>query len=83
MRGWLVTRNSMSILHWGIFQQIIVHSFNFSIQILYLSTIYRKEELQFRIGVFLTFASLSGAFGGLLAFEIEKMDGIGGMAAWS
>lgn len=51
-------------------------------QVLYLTTLYRKEELQFRIGIFLTVASLSGAFGGLLAFEIEKMNGLSGKAAW-
>ncbi|KAJ5621655.1 hypothetical protein N7528_006438 [Penicillium herquei] len=35
-----------------------------------------------RMAVFYTACSFSGAFGGLLAFAIEKMDGIGGLAGW-
>lgn len=50
--------------------------------ILYLSTIYKRHELQFRVGVFYASASLSGAFGGLLATGILKMDGVGGLAGW-
>ncbi|KAJ7498941.1 MFS transporter [Mycena latifolia] len=50
--------------------------------ILYLSTIYKPHELQLRVGVFYASASLSGAFGGLLATAILGMDGIGGLAGW-
>ncbi|TFK75926.1 MFS general substrate transporter [Pluteus cervinus] len=50
--------------------------------VLYLSTIYKPHELQYRVGVFYASASLSGAFGGLLASAILKMDGIGGLAGW-
>ncbi|KIJ56776.1 hypothetical protein M422DRAFT_22923 [Sphaerobolus stellatus SS14] len=50
--------------------------------ILYLSGLYKREELTLRIGVFYASASLSGAFGGLLASVITKMDGIGGLAGW-
>ncbi|KAJ3741154.1 MFS transporter [Lentinula detonsa] len=50
--------------------------------ILYLSTIYKRHELQLRVGIFYASASLSGAFGGLLATAIIKMDGIGGLAGW-
>ncbi|GJJ07535.1 hypothetical protein Clacol_001737 [Clathrus columnatus] len=50
--------------------------------VLYLSSIYRRQELQLRIGIFYASASLSGAFGGLLAFAITKMDGISGVAGW-
>ncbi|KAH8105034.1 MFS transporter [Phellopilus nigrolimitatus] len=50
--------------------------------ILYLSTIYKRHELQFRVGVFSVSASLSGAFGGLLATAILKMDGVGGIPGW-
>ncbi|CAH7669020.1 major facilitator superfamily domain-containing protein [Phakopsora pachyrhizi] len=45
--------------------------------VIYLSSMYKRNELQLRIGVFFASASLSGAFGGLLAFLIEKMEGIG------
>ncbi|KAF5370102.1 hypothetical protein D9758_001066 [Tetrapyrgos nigripes] len=67
--------------------------------VLYLSTIYKRHELQLRqvkntlryhasvlnvflhrrVGIFYASASLSGAFGGLLATAILKMDGIGGL----
>jgi len=50
--------------------------------ILYLSTLYKRHELQQRVGIFYASASLSGAFGGLLATAITKMDGIGGLAGW-
>ncbi|OQU98734.1 hypothetical protein CLAIMM_04473 [Cladophialophora immunda] len=49
---------------------------------LYLSMFYRRDELQLRIALFYSAAALSGAFGGLLAAAIEKMDGIGGLAGW-
>lgn len=49
---------------------------------LYLSTLYKRHELQQRVGIFYASASLSGAFGGLLASAILKMDGIGGLAGW-
>ncbi|KJA24661.1 hypothetical protein HYPSUDRAFT_38748 [Hypholoma sublateritium FD-334 SS-4] len=50
--------------------------------ILYLSTIYKRHELQLRVGIFYASASLSGAFGGLLATAILHMDGVGGLAGW-
>ncbi|PPQ69879.1 hypothetical protein CVT24_003214 [Panaeolus cyanescens] len=50
--------------------------------ILYLSTLYKRHELQLRVGIFYASASLSGAFGGLLATAILKMDGVGGIAGW-
>ncbi|KNZ55883.1 hypothetical protein VP01_2556g6 [Puccinia sorghi] len=36
------------------------------------------NELQLRVGVFFASASLSGAFGGLLAYGIEMMEGVAG-----
>nr|GAT59405.1 MFS transporter [Mycena chlorophos] len=50
--------------------------------ILYLSTIYKPHELQLRVGLFYASASLSGAFGGLLATGILNMDGVGNLAGW-
>ncbi|KAF7355303.1 MFS general substrate transporter [Mycena sanguinolenta] len=50
--------------------------------VLYLSTLYKPHELQLRVGIFFSSASLSGAFGGLLATAILNMDGIGGLAGW-
>ncbi|CDO71341.1 hypothetical protein BN946_scf184908.g99 [Trametes cinnabarina] len=49
---------------------------------LYLSTLYKRHELQQRVGIFYASASLSGAFGGLLATAIIRMDGVGGLAGW-
>jgi MFS family permease len=50
--------------------------------ILYLSYMYRRDELQSRIAIFYAAASFSGAFGGLLASAIIHMDGVGGLAGW-
>ncbi|KIW54648.1 hypothetical protein PV05_06996 [Exophiala xenobiotica] len=43
---------------------------------------YQRYEVQRRMAVFYAAASLSGAFSGLLAYAIEKMDGISGLAGW-
>jgi len=50
--------------------------------VLYLSTLYQREELQLRISLFYASASLSGAFGGLLASAILKLNGRGNLAGW-
>jgi len=50
--------------------------------IVYLSTLYKRHELQQRVGIFYASASLSGAFGGLLASAIVKMSGIAGLDGW-
>lgn len=43
---------------------------------------YCRFELQWRMSVFFSAASLAGAFSGLLAFALEKMDGVGGLRGW-
>lgn len=43
---------------------------------------YRRFELQRRMAVFYVAASLAGAFSGLLAYAIEKLDGRAGVAGW-
>lgn len=49
----------------------------------YLLTIwYQRYEVQRRMAIFYAAASLSGAFSGLLAFAIEKMDDVAGLAGW-
>ncbi|KAI4520801.1 MFS general substrate transporter [Schizophyllum commune Loenen D] len=48
----------------------------------YLSMWYRRCDLSSRIAIFFSAATISGAFGGLLAFCIEKMEGIGGLHGW-
>ncbi|KAF9529639.1 MFS general substrate transporter [Crepidotus variabilis] len=51
--------------------------------VLYLSGFYTRRELSFRIALFFSAASLSGAFSGLLAAAIQQMDGIGGKPGWA
>lgn len=43
---------------------------------------YRRGELQFRQAMFFSAASIAGAFSGLLAFGIAKMDGVAGLEGW-
>ncbi|KAF2093569.1 MFS general substrate transporter [Rhizodiscina lignyota] len=50
--------------------------------VLYLSHFYQRSELALRIGVFYTAASLSGAFGGLLARGLNEIGPRGGLAGW-
>ena len=51
--------------------------------VLYLSSMYTREELALRIGLFYTTASLSGAFGGLLARGLSAISTTSGVdAGW-
>ncbi|KAL5115466.1 hypothetical protein ACEQ8H_006607 [Pleosporales sp. CAS-2024a] len=50
--------------------------------VLYLSHFYRRKELALRIGIFYTSASLSGAFGGLLARGLNSIGNAGGLQGW-
>lgn len=47
-----------------------------------ISMYYRRYELQWRFTLFFTASILAGAFGGLLAFALAKMKGIGGYDGW-
>ena len=47
-----------------------------------VSAWYCRFEVQTRIGIFYCAASLAGAFSGLLAFAISKMDGVANLAGW-
>ena len=44
---------------------------------------YAQRQLQLRVALFYCASALSGAFSGLLAFCIAKMDGVGGIAGWA
>ncbi|KAL9007974.1 MAG: hypothetical protein Q9173_006854 [Seirophora scorigena] len=48
----------------------------------YITMWYCRTEAQFRQAMFFSAASVAGAFSGLLAFAIAKMDGIGGLEGW-
>lgn len=47
-----------------------------------VTTWYCRFELQRRLAVFYSAASLAGAFSGILAYGIQHMDGIGGLEGW-
>ncbi|KAI4693049.1 uncharacterized protein J4E88_001420 [Alternaria novae-zelandiae] len=47
-----------------------------------ISMYYKRYELQWRITLFFSASIIAGAFGGLLAFAIAKMDGIAGYGGW-
>lgn len=44
---------------------------------------YRRSEFGIRAALFFSAATVSGAFGGLLAAAIAKMDGVGGKPGWA
>ena len=48
----------------------------------YITMWYRRHECGFRMAIFFSAATAAGAFGGLLATAISKMDGLRGMRAW-
>ncbi|EON97548.1 putative mfs transporter protein [Phaeoacremonium minimum UCRPA7] len=50
--------------------------------IYYFSFWYRPEERASRIAAFLCSATLSGAFGGCIAYGVGHMNGAGGLEAW-
>ncbi|EKM58174.1 uncharacterized protein PHACADRAFT_252274 [Phanerochaete carnosa HHB-10118-sp] len=50
---------------------------------LYLASFYPRQRLQLRISIFFAAASLAGAFSGLLAAAIIKMEGVGGKNGWA
>lgn len=43
---------------------------------------YIRKERQFRVALFFSAAALAGAFGGILAWGIAHMDGVGGLGGW-
>lgn len=49
---------------------------------LYLTMVYKREEQAKRVSYLFVCAALSGAFGGLLAYLLLKMDGVSGYAGW-
>ncbi|RMZ37368.1 hypothetical protein AFCA_004272 [Aspergillus flavus] len=49
---------------------------------LYLTMVYRREEQAKRVSYLFSCAAISGAVGGLLAYALLHMDGLGGKAGW-
>ncbi len=48
-----------------------------------LTTWYNRNEQNMVISLFFAGSTLAGAFGGILAFGIRHMDGVGGKAGWA
>lgn len=48
----------------------------------YMSRWYRRSELAFRLALYIVCAPLAGAFGGLLASGILKLNHFGGLKQW-
>jgi MFS family permease len=88
MVGWGITMTLMGIVrNYGglLATRIILGAFEaglFPGVAFYLTLFYRREEMQFRLSMFCSAASVAGAFSGLLAWAIAKMDGIAGLAGW-
>ncbi|KAI4940809.1 hypothetical protein J4E91_011190 [Alternaria rosae] len=48
----------------------------------YLSRWYKRSELTFRLGLWLSMAPLAGAFGGMIASAILKLSSVGSFHGW-
>ncbi|KAF4626736.1 hypothetical protein G7Y89_g11421 [Cudoniella acicularis] len=71
--GFMAVRAILGITEGGLLPGIV----------LYLSGMYTRGEMALRLGLFYTAASLSGAFGGLLARGLTSIGQIGAQAQWS
>lgn len=49
---------------------------------LYLTLVYDRGEIAKRVSYLVSCSALSGCIGGLMAYGILQMDGVGGYAAW-
>lgn len=70
--GLIVARLFLGAVEGGLYPGLIV----------YLTLFYEKKELALRTGYLFVSAALAGAFGGLLAYGIGRLDGVAGLSAW-
>ncbi|CBQ73100.1 related to allantoate permease [Sporisorium reilianum SRZ2] len=70
--GLLVARFFLGVTEAGLFPGAQVLMFGW----------YKRSEFGLRSSIFFSAATISGAFGGLLAFALNKMDGVGGYSGW-
>lgn len=70
--GYLSSRFFLGVSEAGLFPGVVF----------YLSMWYKRNEQHFRIALFFSAASLAGAFGGVLAWGIAHMRGVGGYNGW-
>ncbi|KAG9313544.1 major facilitator superfamily domain-containing protein [Chiua virens] len=71
-QGLLVARVFLGLAESGLFPGVTY----------YLSLWYPRAERAKRIAIFFSAATVAGAFGGILAYAIEKMEGVGGLHGW-
>ncbi|KAF2233046.1 MFS general substrate transporter [Viridothelium virens] len=72
LAGFFVVRFFLGATEGGLFPGVVF----------YLSMWYKRAERQFRVSLFFSAASLAGAFGGILAYGIGFMKGVGGYNGW-
>ncbi|PVI08149.1 MFS nicotinic acid transporter-like protein Tna1 [Periconia macrospinosa] len=72
LAGFFVVRFFLGVTESGLFPGVVY----------YLSMWYKRDERQYRISLFFSCASLAGAFGGILAYGIGHMRGVGGYNGW-
>ena len=70
--GFLAVRFFLGVSESGLFPGIVY----------YLSMWYKREERHYRVALFFSAAALAGAFGGILAWGIAHMRGVGGYSGW-
>ncbi|KAH0593209.1 hypothetical protein MHUMG1_08931 [Metarhizium humberi] len=70
--GLLIARIFLGVTEAGLFPGVAY----------YLTMWYCRHEIQFRQALFFSAASVAGAFSGLLAFAISKMNGTAGLEGW-
>lgn len=70
--GFLAARFFLGVTESGLFPGVVF----------YLSMWYKRTETHYRVALFFSAASLAGAFGGILAYGIGFMSGVGGLKGW-
>ncbi|OOQ88616.1 MFS transporter [Penicillium brasilianum] len=70
--GFLASRFFLGVAESGLFPGVVF----------YLSMWYKRNEQHYRVALFFSAASLAGAFGGILAWGIAHMNGVGGYSGW-
>ena len=70
--GLLIARIFLGVAEAGLFPGVAY----------YITMWYSRKEGQLRQALFFSAASIAGAFSGLLAFAIAKMNGVGGLEGW-
>lgn len=70
--GFFVVRFFLGVAESGLFPGMVF----------YFAMWYKRNERQFRVALFFSAASLAGAFGGILAWGIAHMRGVGGYNGW-